>query len=269
MASGNSEFIQKTGASWTRGLDSILGGELTGWFKTRKWWTQIITWFFAVNFTTIVVSFTSDQNNSEMPVLFFNIFLGLAGAIGVCIIMQNEVVGEKRSGTAAWVLSKPLSRTAFLLGKMVSNLIGILVTMVLAQGLIAYLIFIFIFQLNISPLNMLAGLAVQLVDLFFYMTLTLMLGTILNHPAPVIAIPIAIFSTQNIIVNQIGASNPTLANLFPWSLVMPVSNSVTGGVASSMMLGVPEVNLIGVVSTLIMSFIFVVTGIMVFNKQDL
>ena len=48
------------------------------------------------------------------PVLFmYGIFGGMFVAFGVMIIMQRVLVGEKRSGTAAWVLSKPVTRTGF------------------------------------------------------------------------------------------------------------------------------------------------------------
>ena len=76
----------------------------------------------------------------DTTLMLFNIFMGLAGAIGVSILMQTAVVGEKRSGTAAWVLSKPVSRVAFIIAKLIANSTGIVVTLVLAQGLIAYLI---------------------------------------------------------------------------------------------------------------------------------
>ena len=69
-----------------------------------------------------------------------NAIIIIIGAIGGVILVQGALVGEKRSGTAAWVLSKPISRPAFFLAKLIANAIGTLVTITLAQGLIGYLV---------------------------------------------------------------------------------------------------------------------------------
>ena len=56
------------------------------------------------------------------------------------VFAQDALIGEKRSGTAAWLLSKPVSRTAFLLAKLTADGIGILVTIVIVQGAIGYFV---------------------------------------------------------------------------------------------------------------------------------
>ena len=63
---------------------------------------------------------------------------GIALPIGAIIMGQEEVLDEKRSGTAAWILSKPVSRVAFILAKVTANAIGILIIMVLLEGALAY-----------------------------------------------------------------------------------------------------------------------------------
>ena len=60
-------------------------------------------------------------------------------AFGVMIVMQRVLVREKNSGTAAWVLSKPVTRTAFVVSRLVVNTIAILLTSVLVPGLIFYI----------------------------------------------------------------------------------------------------------------------------------
>jgi ABC-type transport system involved in multi-copper enzyme maturation permease subunit len=54
--------------------------------------------------------------------------------------MQDAVVGEKKDGTAAWVLSKPLTRPAFILSKIIANSVGILLTLVVVPCMVAYTI---------------------------------------------------------------------------------------------------------------------------------
>ncbi len=126
---------------------------------------------------------TAKDQGFDVTVIF-SIFMGLAGPIGVTIVMQNAVIGEKRSGTAAWILSKPVSRQSFILSKFIANTLGIAVTMVLAQGLIAYLITGLVVGQWVPPLDFLAALGALFVNILFYLTLTLMLGVLFEHPAP-------------------------------------------------------------------------------------
>jgi hypothetical protein len=54
----------------------------------------------------------------------------VALALGITVLMQDELITEKQLGTAEWVLSKPVSRSAFLLAKLVAHTLGMLVVMV-------------------------------------------------------------------------------------------------------------------------------------------
>ena len=220
MATGNSNMVPLTGSGWSRGLNNILHGELKGWFSTRRWWVQIIIWTVAVNLIYLIVAATTKNGNIDNSLLLFNIFMGLTGPIGVSIVMQSSVVGEKRSGTAAWVLSKPVSRMAFILAKFLANLAGIAVTMVLAQGLIAYLITVFFLHTALPVPGFLAALGVHLVNILFYLTLTLWMSIVFEQTAPVIGIPLACLFAQNILISFF----PVLAGFVPWTLAIPVNN---------------------------------------------
>ena len=59
------------------------------------------------------------------------VFIGIPGVI---ILAQDEIIQEKQSGTAAWIISKPAARSAFILTKLLSNLIGALVFIVALPG---------------------------------------------------------------------------------------------------------------------------------------
>src|SRR5664279_732183 len=118
MATGNDAFAAVKGAGWSRGLNNVLKGELKGWFGTRRWWVQILIWTASVNLIFLIVSLTTPRGSAvTTPLMLFNIFIGLAGPVGMSIVMQSALIGEKKSGTAAWVLSKPVSRSAFVLSK--------------------------------------------------------------------------------------------------------------------------------------------------------
>ena len=74
--------------------------------------------------------------------------------------------------------------------------------MVLAQGLIAYLITGLVVGTWVPPLDFLAALGALFANILFYLTLTLMLGVLFEHPAPVIGIPMAFLFAQQFLATQ-------------------------------------------------------------------
>ncbi len=269
MASGNSAMIMETGGGWTRGLRNMLRGELGAWFATRTWLNQILIWAASINLIYLITALNAQNAGFDLSMIFC-IFMGIAGPIGVTIIMQNAVIGEKRAGTAAWVLSKPLSRPAFILSKFVANTLGILVTMVLAQGLIAYLITGLVLGTWVPPLDWLAALGALFANILFYLTLTLMLGVLLDHPAPVIGLPMAFLFAQQFLAPKLAELNPALANLLPWTLAMPINGSSADAKSVSMALlaGQPT-PLTAVYFAVFASALFVAIAIIVFRRQEL
>ena len=98
---------------WKRGLGNLLQGEYSVWFKSSKWWKQLILWFSIINLMMVAMVYANDQAGGDGPdVLFmYGIFGGMFVAFGVMIIMQRTIIGEKRSGTAAAdrIASRPSS----------------------------------------------------------------------------------------------------------------------------------------------------------------
>jgi ABC-2 type transport system permease protein len=267
MATGNSNMIPVVGSGWSRGLANTLRGELRGWFATRRWWVRILIWTASVNLIFLIVAASTPAERMELDttLLLFNIFMGLVGPIGVSIHMQGAVVSEKRSGTAAWVLSKPVSRAAFLLSKLIANTIGILVTLVLTQGLIAYEITALFLKVSLPVPGFLAALGIHLANILFYLTLTLMLGVLFEQPAPVIGIPLAVLFAQNILMSFF----PPLAAYVPWTLAIPVSNEQFPSIAMNLMTGAPVPSYLPLYTTLALAVLFVAVALWVFQKQEL
>jgi ABC-2 type transport system permease protein len=275
MATGNSAMELRTGSGWSRGLDTMLRGELRHWFGTRTWWVQILIWAAMINFIFLMVALSTKRladageagpgMGTLESLMIFGIFMGLAGPVGVCIIMQGAVVGEKRSGTAAWVLSKPASRTSFILSKLVSNTVGVAVTMVLAQGAIAYTIAGLVLGLWLPVPGFLAGMGVHLVNIFFYLTLTLMLGALFSQAAPVIGIPLAFLFGQN----QVASFYPRVLKALPWTLAIPANGTSDQSVAGALISGAAVPPLLPVYTTLAASAVFVAVALWAFRRQEL
>src|SRR5438045_9725128 len=73
-----------------------------------------------------------------MGLQVFFAFAAQAAAMGAAILGMGTIISETQSGTAAWVLSKPLSRTAFITAKLLALSLRLMVIAILLQGLVAF-----------------------------------------------------------------------------------------------------------------------------------
>ncbi len=269
MTTGNGNLQLVMGSGWSRGLGNHLRVELERWFASRKWWTQILIFALATNL--ILALMIWEQTDVIDPVeyicMFFNTWLGLVTVIGVVILMQGAIIGEKQSGTAAWVLSKPISRAAFYLAKLIANGVGTYVTIVLAQSLIAYALIYLGLGEALSPLAFVAGLGIHALHLLFYLTLALMLGVIFDHRG-LVALPIVPMFFDSIIL---GLAPPALYDILirilPWNLVTGYGDEAQS-IAGSIMLGQQLYSLSPIFWTMGFSLLFVVLGLWVFERQE-
>jgi ABC-2 type transport system permease protein len=208
------------------GFGNMLGKELGEWFKTRRWLWQSLIWPVIINGFVALLLFvlpnvdpagTQAEGNLPLDVMGMTMFFSLAviaGSIGVIILTQDEVIQEKQSGTAAWVLSKPISRRSFILTKLLSNLIGSLIFIVGLPALIALgEIYLAVHQLP-PVLPFLAGAGVVLLALVFYLTLVILLGVWFEQRGPVLAIAFGLMFGSMIAAQFV----PQLANVFPLAM---------------------------------------------------
>ena len=127
---GQFQLVKEKG--WRRGLGNLLQGEYSAWFKSSRWWKHLLMWFAIINgmmgMMIYATARAAKDGNAGPPMFFmYGMFGGMFVAFGVMIIMQRVLVGEKHSGTAAWVLSKPVARTSFIISKLLANSLGVLV----------------------------------------------------------------------------------------------------------------------------------------------
>ena len=273
----SSQFQLVEESGWRRGMGNLLQGELSSWFKTRRWLKQILLWLIVVNlilfFTTIGLSeATKEALAAGEPIpavdtpMLYGVFGGMFVAFGVMVTMQRVIVGEKRDGTAALVLSKPVTRTAFVVSRLVGNTLGILLTAVLVPGVVAYLTIGVFTPLGwLPPLNYLAGLAVVALSAFFWLTLTLMVGTFFEKSGGVIAIPMGLFFAMWLLPSFL----TPLMYITPVILTVgPGDSDSFQGVSTSLMLGESPFSWIPVISAVIFSAIFITVAIRRFNRQE-
>jgi len=216
----DSELTLVSQRGWRRGFDNLLDNEFGRWWRTRRWWIQSLIWVAVIGFLmgSIIMQ---GGNDSETVTLIYGIFASIFPAVAVIIQMQSSLIGEKSDGTAAWVLSKPASRPAFILAKLVANSLSVLVTTVLIPGLVAYPLLSYAMGHFLNPLIFLAGLGVIWLSLLWYLACTLMLGAFLNSRGAVIGISLGLLFIQQYLFGL----TPLLKSVLPWTLTVPVNNS--------------------------------------------
>src|SRR5512135_286869 len=142
----NSVFQPVNERGWRAGFANLLRKENREWWGTRRWLVRIAIWSILLNGLLVTVLFATPPSSAGelfeskdiTGLTLFFIMGGLALPIGVIIQAQDEIIEEKKLGTAAWILSKPVSRTAFILSKLIANALGTLIVMVVIQGVLAF-----------------------------------------------------------------------------------------------------------------------------------
>jgi ABC-2 type transport system permease protein len=269
-----SPLIRRSAAGWRMGFANMLDKENRAWWNVRTLLIQIILWSVLVNGILSIVAIIPSQPQFQSPATqtaavtdptshaaMFPILMGLFAAIGVVVMIQDALVSEKQSGTAAWVLTKPISRAAFVLAKLVAHGSAVGVVIIGAQGALAYLIAPLSGE-HFGLLSWIAGLGALYIYFLFYITLTLMLGTFFNGRGAVIGVPLLlIFSGQ-----MLQSIAPGLANFGPWLLILPDSSGASR--ITQIIQGNAGVNLLPVLATVIWSIVFSAVAIWRFRREE-
>jgi len=266
--SGQFQLVNERG--WRRGLGNLLRGEYSSWFKSSRWWKQLILWVLIINGMMGIMVYAAADAAKEgfdgPPLLFmYGLFGGMFVAFGVMIVMQRVLVREKNSGTAAWVLSKPVTRTAFVVSRLVVNSIAILLTSVFLPGVIFYMTLGWFSDLGwLSPIGFMAGLLMILLHTFYWVTLVLMMGTLVDSSSAVIAVPMALF-----FVFWMGPGLiPSLIYISPLMLTTSPDPDHLNSLNVSFMSGAPVFSWFPLIATIVSCVIFITVAIWRFNRQE-
>jgi ABC-2 type transport system permease protein len=288
-------LIAANGRGWWMGFANLWRKENGTWWRTRRWWIQSLIWLVLLNGLLATVLWATwrqpapagearatagesaspaqipeafmdiIQDKATAGVFVFMLMSGIAMPIAAVIAGQDVIIAEKQSGTAAWVLSKPVSRPAFILAKLLAHGFAFLAVAIVVQGALAYL------QVNLAAgelrlgIGFLGGLGLLYLNLMFYFCLALMLGTLFNSRGPVMGIPLALLLGYQLWL----AIWPGLALAMPWALVL---NILPGGVPLSVAvaLGIPmpAYTAIPVVATTLWCLLFALVSIWRFQREE-
>jgi ABC-2 type transport system permease protein len=266
--SGPFQLVNEKG--WRRGLGNLLRGEYSAWFKSSRWWQHLLIWFAIINVMMgIMVYAAADaakNGDQGPPILFmYGIFGGMFVAFGVMIIMQRVLVREKQHGTAAWVLSKPVTRTAFVISRLLINATAILLTSVIVPGVLLYLTLGLLSDIGwLSPFGFAAGLLMVSLHTFFWIALVLMMGTLSESSSAVIAVPMALY----FILWMANDLIPGLIYISPLLLTFSPAPEHMSALSVSFMTGEPVFSWLPLISTVVSCVIFIAVAVWRFNRQE-
>ncbi|CAG0929663.1 hypothetical protein TFLX_01416 [Thermoflexales bacterium] len=262
-----------TARGWRAGFSNLFRKENRDWWGTRSWLAQAIIWSAILIGILATVLFAPLDNEpslillggrSTMGLLIFFTMAGIALPVGAIIMGQEEVLDEKRSGTAAWILSKPVSRVAFILAKVVANAIGILIIMVLLEGALAYGLIAAVTGHAFPILPYLGALGVLYVNVLFYFLLSLMFSAASDSRGAAIGIPMAILFGYQFVVGLA----PQLLEIMPWGLTNAGTNGGLGSsIAVAMVLG-QSFSVWPIIATILWCGLFVAVAVWKFNRDE-
>ncbi len=267
MSANVSTLAPRGERGWRMGLGNMLAKEMSVWWRTRRWWVQGLIALLLLNGTMAL----NLQNNGSVDNAAgsFLMISALCVPVAAISLAQDSILGERHSGTAAWVLSKPLQRPVFILAKIIAHGLGLLVFWVILPGVIAY------FQLSaagarnaLSGIGFAAALGISYLNLLFYLTLSVMLATFFNGRGPVlgIAILVAWSGPLQFIGSAMQEYIPWLDLVLPWRLLMNVGHE--GPLAGYLALGMPLPTLVPIIATALWCVLFTAVAVWRFGREE-
>lgn len=207
-----------TAHGWAAGLSNLLGQEFASVFRPRAFASQSLLWAGLSVGLAVAVTLSvpqAGQHRWAMAEQIFVVMLAMASGVGAAISGQGAVLDERVSGTAAWILSKPVSRAAFIWAKLIGRAVGFLVTATLLPtlGLAVALAVAGAPVPHLGALLATAGLLA--LNWSFYLAFATFLGSIFLRRGPVIGLPLGLLFSQSLIAQFA----PSVAPYLPGALV--------------------------------------------------
>lgn len=203
----------------------------------------------------VLISVMPQPSSSESYAQFFSNF-NTIGLLAVIIVFAGIVANEKSKNTAAYILTKNISRTQFILSKFVSSIVFVFVSLILAMGTqIFYTKFLFDDNL-IDLKHVILYFALLFLYLIFILAIVLFSSVLTKTVTSATFFAFLIFIAFNIIssiIPKVGKYMPPDINNF--GIIMQTKN-------------INDLK-INIVITVICSIIFIVSGIQIFKRQEL
>lgn len=265
MSTSESLLALNCTRGWRMGLGNMLAKEIAAFWHTRRWWIQCLVALLLMN-GTMALNLHGGQRVDGAAQTFL-MMAALCVPIAAVSMAQDSILGERHSGTAAWVLSKPLRRPAFILAKLVAYALGLLVAWVVLPGTAAY------FQLtaagaHLSVPGYVAAMGLNYLNLLFYLTLAFMLATLFNGRGPVLAIALVVAwsGPMQFIVQPLQKYAGWVDLILPWRLLMDVGKHAA--LAPYLAMGLRVSTVTPIIATGAWCVLFVAVAIWRFSREE-
>jgi ABC-2 type transport system permease protein len=274
--SANLDLLKGNEWKGLRGFSNLFSKENGAWWGTRRWWINALLWTVLLAGLTAIMLFAPNDEAKEAGeaeitqaggLVAYILSIGLSVffefgapmlAIGTVVLAQDLIIGEKQSGVAEWLLSKPVTRRAYVLAKVAANAPPLLVLLVGLPSVLVY----GMLSLRIGALFPLAPFlfAVGAITLhtLFYLTLTLMLGTIFNSRGPILGIGLASVLGGGLLggfINQLFYVTPWMLPKLAW--LTATGQAIPAGIGTA-----------SLVATALWSVVFVSVALAKFEKME-
>lgn len=246
---------------WRGGIGNLTRREMSQWWRTRMWWVQLLVWVVVLDGVAVLMMLTGEGEASAVAEEVVRTFPALAAttiAIGVVVTVQGSIIGERDLGTAAWVLSKPVSRVAFVLAKLVAHTVGFLVTALAVPTIVFTILAETFLSVSTDYAALLAAIAIVALQTVFYIVLTLTLGTVFAGRGPVAGIGIAVILAGVFFESLVPR---VVVVMTPWPL-----DDIAGNVAQGAALGVDWH--VPLVATGVASLLLLVIALWRFQREE-
>ena len=274
--SANLDFQKVNEWGGLRGFTNLFSKEKGAWWGTHRWWINALLWTVLLCGMTAIMLFMSHEevnNATEAEIaqagglIAYVLLMGLNAffefgvpvlAIGTIILAQDLIIGEKQNGVAEWLLSKPVTRSAYVLAKAAANALGMVSILVGLPSIVAYGM-LSVYMGVLFPLApFLSAVGIMTVHTLFYLTLTLMLGTIFNNRGPILGIALGFLLGGGL-----------LGNLFePIIYVTPLMLPNIALQAASAQAIPIELGIAPLAATALWSVVFIFVALVKFEKME-
>src|SRR6185369_9741553 len=156
-----------------------------------------------------------------------------------------------------WILSKPVSRIAFVLSKLTAGVIGFLIFIIGVPALVAYGEITLAQGKPPDVLPFVGGLGLVVLPLLFYLTLTFMLGVLFDQRGPVLGISLGLMFMSFLVSSFV----PQIKLIVPVDL-QNAATALAQGQALS------EQTLITMAACAIWSIIFTAVALWRFQREE-
>jgi ABC-type transport system involved in multi-copper enzyme maturation permease subunit len=220
--------LQRVGLiGWRTGLANLLHKENRAWWGSRRWLVQSLLWTALMSGTVALTIFLDGVSQDSVSMAMASLFQmgALALPVGAILLAHAETVNERQLGVTEWLLSKPVSRSAYVLSKLLAHGLGVLVILVALQGALAYGQAWLAMGEPFPLLPYLVGMAGLAVNALFYLALTLMMGVLTANRALLLGVSLGTHFGGVMAIGLLGKYLGKFALATPWSLfqVLPAA----------------------------------------------